>query len=139
MEEKSFLFLLSGIARVSKRPRWPLWWQQDCDEAWCPEALCLGHELILTLSGSSHRFLIAPFHIHYVGQCLKGTRFRGPAPVPLQHWGRQSWVWSHQVGRLRLATLMDGLGLAPSCTCHHAALVVCPLHTLCNVTYSYFL
>ena len=75
---------------------------------------------------------------------LRGTvsgrlRAQGSASVLLQPQVRLREVCSHEVDRPWLAPVIDGPGLAPSHTCPHPALVLCPcLYMLYDETYSYF-
>ena len=66
-------------------------------------------------------------------------RDQGSASVPLPPQVRLREMWSHDVDRPWLAPVIDGPGLAPSHTCPHPTLVVCPcLCMLYDETYSYF-
>lgn len=126
-----------GLPWVYKRPRLPdySWWQQDYDAACWLGTLCMWQELILTLSGSSHKYLTAHFMTTVLCKVWK-PRGSGAEPLFLSNPWPGRVKYSHQVGRPRLVALMDGPGLATSCTCSHLTLVVClSLHTLYDENY----
>lgn len=128
-----------GWPWVSKRPRWPhrpsgsrtVMQPADWELCACDRSPFWPSQEAVTNTGQLLWLLC----------CTVSGRLRaqGSASVLLQPQVRLREVWSHEVDKPWLAPVIDGPGLAPSHTCPHSALVLCPcLYMLYDETYSYF-